>query len=354
MAHHQAAVRQPVEEAREQRREIRPLAEVIGTGERRVGGQAERRRAAAEPVAQNVEHQPLAVAEPLRERQHAPALAQPGIGRRVLDHTEQRLAHLREQVHVLMPVNEIGRAAKELDEGVKLAHDLGRERVAREAMQAGFGERLAEREKGAILERHLVVRAHGPERRGQRQVQPDRHPRHVRVEHVERNRFRAVGRSRDHHHRGSVEPSAHDQVADRGVDRGRDAVVVGAQPDVPARGCLDRRRAQAAIALGKHHQTSRRRNDAIAGAVLLHAAEPGEGMVIGLHWHLLRHQHVVDAPPRRRGLDRILIEPALPVGMAGEHDRVVVARRPAPARGRCRRLPRKRCGRCCGRACRPR
>src|SRR5215510_13148127 len=57
----------------------------------------------------------------------------------------------------------------------------------------------------------------------------------------------------------------------------------------------------------------------MAVAVLLDPAQSRERMVIGLHRHPVRDQHVVHPPPRRRRLHGVLIEPAVPVGIAGEH-----------------------------------
>ena len=56
------------------------------------------------------------------------------------------------------------------------------------------------------------------------------------VEHLQRFRFGAVEARRRHHHRGGVEPALRHKLADGFADRGRDAVIVGAQPDRPKRG----------------------------------------------------------------------------------------------------------------------
>ncbi len=63
MAHDHAAVRQAVEKARKQRREIGVVVEVVGAGEGRIGAHAERCGAPAEAPAQDVEQKALAVGQ---------------------------------------------------------------------------------------------------------------------------------------------------------------------------------------------------------------------------------------------------------------------------------------------------
>src|SRR6516164_7990210 len=55
-----------------------------------------------------------------------------------------------------------------------------------------------------------------------------------RIEHTERGRLRAVKARRDHHRRGGIEASAHDEIADRAADGGGNSEVIGAQPDAAA------------------------------------------------------------------------------------------------------------------------
>ena len=63
-------------------------------------------------------------------------------------------------------------------------------------------------------------------------METDRDVRRNRVERVERECFAAPEARRDHHHRRGIDATTHHQIADGDVDRGRDAIVVGAQPDV--------------------------------------------------------------------------------------------------------------------------
>src|SRR5215470_7442500 len=121
MTHHHAAVRQPIEKLRKGIGKIRLVAERVGAGEGRIGAYPERRRAATEAPAQNVEQHSFAVAGRANERPCTPALAHPGIGRLAPGDREQRLAHLRKQLDVLVAVDEIGRTTKMLREGAYLA-----------------------------------------------------------------------------------------------------------------------------------------------------------------------------------------------------------------------------------------
>src|SRR5262245_55338516 len=79
VAHHQATIRKAREEAWKQRGEIGVRVEPIGAGEGRIGRQPAGRGAAAEPSAQEVEQEPLAVREAGPYRQGAPAVSHPGV-----------------------------------------------------------------------------------------------------------------------------------------------------------------------------------------------------------------------------------------------------------------------------------
>src|SRR5438045_586539 len=64
MAHDQTPVRQAVEEARKQGREIRIVLERVGAGKAGVGAQTQRGGAAAEGRAQSIEEKGLVIAKP--------------------------------------------------------------------------------------------------------------------------------------------------------------------------------------------------------------------------------------------------------------------------------------------------
>ena len=105
------------------RGEVGLALEIIGAGKGRIGGHAKLPGLAAEAQAQDVEQQFLAILQPPR-RTRAAALPDPGIGRRFRGHLEHGVAHLRKQMHVLVAVDEVGRAAEGHDEGFYLGGDL--------------------------------------------------------------------------------------------------------------------------------------------------------------------------------------------------------------------------------------
>src|SRR5262249_19903314 len=113
--------RQIVEEARKQRRKICRVIEVVGAGEGGVGAQAKLLRAASEAAAEHIEEEALAVAEHMA---CAAALPHPGGGGLRPDHLEHDVPELREQLYVLVPIDEIRRMSEELFEHAKLALDF--------------------------------------------------------------------------------------------------------------------------------------------------------------------------------------------------------------------------------------
>ena len=110
----------------EQRGEVGLAVEIVGAGKGRIGGDAQPPRLAAKREAQYVEHQLLGQTQ-ARRRARAAALPDPGAGRGLRRHLEHRVAHLRKQLHVLMAVDEVGRAAERHDEGFHLRGDLDRQ-----------------------------------------------------------------------------------------------------------------------------------------------------------------------------------------------------------------------------------
>ena len=129
---------------------------------------AQRVGAAAEALAQDVEQKRLAdrQAAPQRSGSARPHWRSQAFGAASLATLQHGIAHLREQVHVLMAVDEVGRAAEAVDEHAELAHDLVHQHVAVEAMQHGAQQRRPERQKGAVAQRRERF-AERTERRGQ-------------------------------------------------------------------------------------------------------------------------------------------------------------------------------------------
>ena len=235
MAHDHAAVGQPVEKGRKQRGEIRHPAERRRCRRRPDWcacrtSLARRAEAAAEPV----EQQRLAVGRSAASggtmRPHWRTQA---FGAASLTTLEHGLAHLRKQMHVLMAVDEIRRAAEGGGEGLELAarsrspasRDLSR-RSERSAAASSSSGRNAPSRSGCEAAGSAAGTAPVSVT-----MQADRDARRAGIEDVERDRLGAREARRHHHHRGGVEAPAHDQIADRRVDAGRDAVIVGAQPD---------------------------------------------------------------------------------------------------------------------------
>src|SRR5262249_52432957 len=135
MTHHHTAVRQPVEKLWKRHGKIRLVPERVGPGKGRVGAHTERRSATAEATAEDVEQESLAIVESMTARQHAPALADPCAGGLAPGDCEYRVAHLRKQLHMLVAVNEVGRAAEMLREGAHLPGDLRRQGIRLERAQ---------------------------------------------------------------------------------------------------------------------------------------------------------------------------------------------------------------------------
>src|SRR5215467_2255698 len=131
---------------------------------------------------------------------------------------------------MLMAVDEIGRAAEMLNKGAYLPRNLRGERVGCQQSQAGLDQERGERRECAMTQRaeSIAERTMG---RTQREMQPDRNPLPRCVERLQGVRLGAMEARRHHHDRGSVDAFAHDEIADRGIDRRRNAVVVRAEPD---------------------------------------------------------------------------------------------------------------------------
>ena len=113
---------------------------------------------AAKCHAQNVEHQRLAVVQ-AAQRIGAAALPHPGIRRRLRHHLEEGIAHLRKQMHVLVAVDEIGRAAEGVDEGAQLRGDLDRQQFRLQAARDRGAHHLRQRQKAAVAQRRKSPRS---------------------------------------------------------------------------------------------------------------------------------------------------------------------------------------------------
>src|SRR5258708_8047742 len=135
---------------------------------------------------------------------------------------------------MLMAIDEIRLTAEHFVEGRKLHHQFGAYDFWIDPPQQPRAQQFRKRQEQAAVDR---VEVHGqrPKRRRQRDVQADRAARAVGGDATKRAGFVAADRRADHHHRGGVETTAPDQVANGAVDAGTYSVIVGAQPDAARR-----------------------------------------------------------------------------------------------------------------------
>ena len=256
MAHDHAAARQPRQEAREQRREVRPLGKIVGARKARIGEQPERRRrGGGSGTLSTSSRSPLRSAKRSRSGSARPHWRSQAVGAPSFTTSSSASLTCGNRCTCWWPSTKSGARPNASTNARSWPLISAASAAGCQPAQAAVEQHRSQRRESALAQRREAL-AQRPERRGQRQVQSDRHERGARREHLERHRFRAVERRRRRHHRGGVEPSAHDQVADRHIDRGRDAVIVGAQPDAALRGCFGRRSVRTAVLLGRHDQSS--------------------------------------------------------------------------------------------------
>src|SRR6266704_3151146 len=124
VTHDEAILRKLIEKLSHQHAEIGLLRKIIGTGEARIECDIGARGAATKLRAQNGEKQRLGRAEPPEQRRIASALANPGVGRSFLYRRQERIAHYRKQLRMLMTVDEIRGAAKQFVESRELRHQF--------------------------------------------------------------------------------------------------------------------------------------------------------------------------------------------------------------------------------------
>src|SRR5579862_1210617 len=123
MAHNDAPVGHAIDKIFEQSCVIGAGAEHIGAGKCRIGAQAALAGETSKAAAQAIEQKRLVVAEAPARRQPA-ALAYPGLWCRLFGHTQERIANLREKMHMLVTVDEVRRPAECGIEGLELAQYL--------------------------------------------------------------------------------------------------------------------------------------------------------------------------------------------------------------------------------------
>jgi hypothetical protein len=129
MAHHEAAFGQALQKRRKQRLELGGAPVIVGAGERRIGPNPARGGARPQAGAQDIEQEALGVAPSLPQRHGASALPDPGAGRHLLHGGEYCVADLRQQVDVLVSVDEIRGPAEGRPKRRELACGFGRQRI---------------------------------------------------------------------------------------------------------------------------------------------------------------------------------------------------------------------------------
>lgn len=227
MAHDERPSPRTREKAAEFRAHLRARDEAARPAEAVVGRDPGRRRPAVQTAAEKREEERFraiatAPRDPLRG---FPAAAQidrslrgdPPCGR---DH---RLAHGGQEMHVLVPVDVIGRASERLVEGGELAFELragfgpGARIDDQKPREPAEGGELARRCQNGSVAQGLLI--------GERQVQADVDPVAPRKKRLRRLRpARALG----HAGNGGEAPGL-EQLEDPGVHTGRQAVIVGAE-----------------------------------------------------------------------------------------------------------------------------
>ena len=139
-------------------------------------------------------------------------------GAACLHRGQKCVAHLRKQLHVLVAVDEIRRAAEQLLESRELHHQLVLDHLgieppqqARCAACSGNGRNMPPSTGRKCMRQRT-------ERRGQSRVQADRAARARRRSGLQRGDLVAADRRADHHHRRRIETAARDQIANGAVD----------------------------------------------------------------------------------------------------------------------------------------
>src|SRR3954447_14559733 len=214
--------------------EIGRSRKIIGTGESRIECDSGARGAAAEFLAQDVENQRLGRSKPPRERLIASALADPGGGGSGFDGCQEGVPYFREQLCMLVAIDEVRGPAEHLGKCRKLHHQFSTDDFTIEQAKQSGAKQFGKGGKQAAVDRTKV---HGQwaKWRSQRYVEADGATRSVANRSLQCADFGAADR-RPHHHNGcGIETAAFDQISNTAVDRRTDAVVVGAQPDAPRR-----------------------------------------------------------------------------------------------------------------------
>src|SRR5438105_13458720 len=124
---------------------------------------------------------------------------------------------------MLVTVDKIRRAAEHFVERRELHQQFGADDFRIEPPQQACAQEFRKSQKHAALER-LKVHRQWTKRSRYSDVQADCATGTVRCDTSKRAGFVAADRRSNHHHRGGIETTALDQVANSAVDAGADAI----------------------------------------------------------------------------------------------------------------------------------
>ena len=169
----------------------------------------------------------------LQRRQSRPPWRTQALGAACFTARQKGIAHLREQLRMLMTIDKVGRAAEQILESRELRRQFGMDDFGVEPPQQARAQHLRQRQNmpPSSGRKCMVSGRNGAVSVTCRPMAQRGLPAAVSCSARD---FVAADRRPDHHHRGGVETAAFDQVANGAVDAGADTVIVGAQPD-PAR-----------------------------------------------------------------------------------------------------------------------
>ena len=173
----------------------------------------------------------------LRHGCGAAALAHPGVGRGCLHRAQERVAHLREQsARADGRRRNPARGRTDRYERRELRRNFGADHLGIEPAQQAGSQHLRQAAETAPPSQRPKAHRQRLKRRGQRDVQADRAARTVARQRAcsASTSSRAIAGPTTITEVALIRPRC-DQIADRAVDAGADAVIVGAQPDAARR-----------------------------------------------------------------------------------------------------------------------
>src|SRR5271170_5475400 len=157
MAHDDAAVRQSVEEFREELCEIGVGTERIGAGKGRIGAHAVLGGKPSEAPAQSIENEPFWIGKSFVRKGRPRALAQPRLRGGLPGDTKERFTHLWKHMNMLVAVDEVRRAGEGGAKRGELTCDLGLDAPdIKRAREPALRHRRKRRERALALRREVL------------------------------------------------------------------------------------------------------------------------------------------------------------------------------------------------------